>query len=99
MASNDDRKTVLITGCSPGGIGYSLALVFQARGLRVFATARSTNQIASLSEKGIETLSLVVDSDESILSCFHEVEQLTSGRGLDYLGECLPIAPIIRSLR
>ena len=87
MASTDERKTVLITGCSPGGIGHALAVVFHARGLRVFATARTTKQIESLAEQGIETLALVVDDDESILSCVKAVEELTEGRGLDYLGE------------
>lgn len=86
MTTQDGRTTVLITGCAPGGIGHSLALAFHARGLRVFATARSTEQLYSLSEKGIETLSLVVDNDESIQSCKSAVEELTNGRGLDYLG-------------
>jgi 1-acylglycerone phosphate reductase len=87
MAAEDPRKTVLITGCSPGGIGHALALAFHAHGLRVFATARTTKQISDLTLQGIETLPLVVDNDESILSCFKDVEQLTEGRGLDYLGQ------------
>lgn len=81
-----ERKTVLITGCSPGGIGHALALCFHSRGLRVFATARTTKQISDLADQGIETLPLIVDNDESILSCFKTVEQLTEGRGLDFLG-------------
>lgn len=93
MTTKDDRKTVLITGCAPGGIGHALALAFHARGLRVFATARSTDQLTTLSEKGIETLSLVVDKDESILSCLSAVEELTHGRGLDYLGQCQFVSP------
>ena len=87
MAAKDERKTVLITGCSPGGIGHALALSFHARGLRVFATARTARQISDLVEKGIETLPLVVDNDESILSSFRTIESLTEGRGLDYLGK------------
>lgn len=87
MTSTDERKTVLITGCAPGGIGHALSLAFHARGLRVFATARSTEQLTSLSEKGIETLALVVDNDKSIQSCAASIEQLTGGRGLDYLGK------------
>ncbi len=79
---------MLITGCSPGGIGHALALSFHARGLRVIATARTTKQISDLATKGLETLALVVDNDESILSCARAVEQLTEGHGLDYLGEC-----------
>ncbi|EXJ90590.1 hypothetical protein A1O1_03693 [Capronia coronata CBS 617.96] len=85
MTTTDEKKTVLITGCAPGGIGHALCLAFHAKGLRVFATARSTEQLISLSEKGIETLPLVVDDDKSILSCAASIEQLTGGRGLDYL--------------
>ncbi|KIW55738.1 hypothetical protein PV05_04467 [Exophiala xenobiotica] len=85
MTTVDVRKTVLVTGCAPGGIGHALAIAFHARGLRVFATARRTEQLASLSANGIETLSLVVDDDDSILACKATVEKLTNGRGLDYL--------------
>ncbi|KAN0091816.1 hypothetical protein V8E51_017663 [Hyaloscypha variabilis] len=52
-----ESKSVLITGCSPGGIGHAIALEFRSKGswvllenrneltpyagFRVFATARS----------------------------------------------------------
>ena len=32
------KKTVLITGCSPGGIGYELALEFNKKGIAVVNT-------------------------------------------------------------
>lgn len=99
MTTVDDRKTVLITGCAPGGIGHALAITFHARGLRVIATARRTEQLSSLSEKDIETLSLVVDNDDSILECKATIEKLTNGRGLDYLGESSSKAPCMWSLR
>ncbi|KAJ5806983.1 hypothetical protein N7474_010575 [Penicillium riverlandense] len=70
----DTRRSVLITGCSPGGIGNSLAREFHRRGLRVFATARSATTISDLADVGIETLSLVVDDTDSIKSCFADVE-------------------------
>ncbi|RWA11295.1 hypothetical protein EKO27_g3815 [Xylaria grammica] len=59
-------KTVLITGCSDGGIGAALAAEFQLRGLRVFATARDPAKMASIAALGIETLALDVTSDASI---------------------------------
>ncbi|EDN11243.1 short chain dehydrogenase/reductase [Histoplasma capsulatum] len=81
----DNRKSVLITGCSPGGIGHSLAREFHRNGLRVFATARDKSALISLKEQGIETLSLVVDKEESRKACRDEVELLLKGKGLDYL--------------
>jgi 1-acylglycerone phosphate reductase len=85
MGKEDMRKTVLITGCSPGGIGYSLAQTFHDHGLRVFATARSAETLSSLASLGIETLSLTVDSESSIQSCLAQVTSITKGRGLDFL--------------
>ncbi|EER44773.1 short chain dehydrogenase/reductase [Histoplasma capsulatum H143] len=81
----DNRKSVLITGCSPGGIGHSLAREFHRNGLRVLATARDKSSLISLEEQGIETLSLVVDKEESRRACRDEVELLLKGKGLDYL--------------
>ncbi|PKX91167.1 putative short chain dehydrogenase/reductase [Aspergillus novofumigatus IBT 16806] len=85
MLSADERKTVLITGCSPGGIGYSLCCAFKAKGLRVFATARRREDLASLEAKGIETLPLTVDNLQSVQQCYAEIERRVGSRGLDYL--------------
>jgi 1-acylglycerone phosphate reductase len=84
-AKEDTRQTVLITGCTPGGIGHSLALTFHAHDLRVFATARSPSTLHSLSALGIETLPLNVDSEPSVQACLSEITARTHGRGLDYL--------------
>ncbi|KAK2838257.1 hypothetical protein FQN49_006461 [Arthroderma sp. PD_2] len=86
MSSPDDRKSVLITGCSPGGIGHSLALEFQRNGLRVFATARNKETLVDLKEKGIEIMSLVVDEGKSVSACLEELKSiLGEGKGLDVL--------------
>jgi 1-acylglycerone phosphate reductase len=81
----DTRPSVLITGCTPGGIGNALAREFHARNLRVFATARSRSSISDLEELGIETLDLAVDDEESVKALKKEVEGLLKGKGLDYL--------------
>ena len=48
MAAPNIKQSVLITGCSEGGIGYDLAKEFQRRGSHVFATARSPSKLANL---------------------------------------------------
>ncbi|KAF7189723.1 Short-chain dehydrogenase RED1 [Pseudocercospora fuligena] len=80
----DTRKTVLITGCSPGGIGHSLALEFHRQNFRVFATARKTSSISDLESKGIETVSLEATQESSIQALASEISSRTSGK-LDYL--------------
>ncbi|OQU94957.1 hypothetical protein CLAIMM_01233 isoform 2 [Cladophialophora immunda] len=73
------KRTVLITGCSDGGLGAALALAFHKRGDRVFATARTPSKMASLQSVGIETLPLDVLSEDSIRSCVEKVSSLTGG--------------------
>ena len=75
----------MLRSCSPGGIGHSLALSFHEAGVRVFATARSASSLTSLSDLGIETLSLQVDSEDSVQECLASIQKLTQSRGLDFL--------------
>ncbi|KAL6229300.1 hypothetical protein BDW75DRAFT_225291 [Aspergillus navahoensis] len=82
---SDMRKSVLITGCAPGGIGNALAREFHKHGLRVFATARNANQLEDFEAIGIEALSLTVDDEDSVLLCFAEIERRLGDKGLDYL--------------
>ncbi|KAL2845315.1 hypothetical protein BJX68DRAFT_133808 [Aspergillus pseudodeflectus] len=83
--ANDSQKSVLITGCSPGGIGNALAREFHKHGLRVFATARDAESIRDLAALGVETLSLTVDDEESVQRCLAEVKERLGDKGLDYL--------------
>jgi 1-acylglycerone phosphate reductase len=71
------QKTVLITGCSEGGLGDALAQRFHIAGYRVFATARNTNKLINLFP-GIQLLGLDVTSD-NIKDCVEEVSKLTGG--------------------
>ncbi|MCJ1474650.1 hypothetical protein MMC13_003310 [Lambiella insularis] len=74
------RKTVLITGCSSGGIGSALAQAFQAHDFHVFAGARSPSKMADLSALPHSTLlPLDVSSPSSIASALDAVRAHTGG--------------------
>ncbi|KAI1121119.1 dehydrogenase with different specificitie [Nemania abortiva] len=78
-------KTILVTGCSDGGIGAAIALALAKRGHHVFATARTVSKIpATLSElDNVTTLHLDVTSSESVTQAAEAVA--ASGRALDVL--------------
>ncbi|KAJ7938472.1 NAD(P)-binding protein [Mycena leptocephala] len=77
--SSKSRKTVLITGCSAGGIGYELAKEYHSKGLRVIATARRLDALIDLAALGLETLQLDVTKIESVQAGRVHVESLTGG--------------------
>ncbi|ETI26634.1 hypothetical protein G647_10395 [Cladophialophora carrionii CBS 160.54] len=71
-------RTVLVTGCSDGGLGAALAVAFHKhRWYRVIATARNPEKMTHLRSLGIETLQLDVLSEESISACVEKVSALT----------------------
>lgn len=88
-ASKSDKllPTVLITGCSDGGIGSALAEVFHARGFHVFATARSLPKMSHLEKLENKTLlELDVESQSSIDAALEAVVKHAGSEGkLDYL--------------
>lgn len=80
-------KTVLITGCSEGGLGAALARAFQEQGYHVFATLRNPAKAGLLAgEHGtnIDVLPLDTTSKESIDACLETVREKTDGK-LDIL--------------
>lgn len=80
-------RTVLITGCSEGGLGAALAKAFQEEGYHVFATLRNLDKAGSLvGEHGtnIDVLPLDTTSKESIDACLEIVRAKTGGK-LDML--------------
>ncbi len=78
-------KSVLITGCSEGGIGSALVGSFQKRGLHVFATARTLSKMSHLEKlSNVTLLSLDVTSSSEILAAVEAVRAKTEGT-LDYL--------------
>ena len=72
-------KAILITGCSTG-IGYCVARGLQARGYRVFATARRPESVEALQAEGLESLLLDLDDSSSINRAVDEILQRTGGK-------------------
>ena len=73
------ERSVLITGCS-SGIGLCAAQTLQARGWRVFATARQPEDITRLkNEIGVESLYLDYAEPHSIAAAAEHVLSATDG--------------------
>ena len=70
------KRTVLITGCSDGGMGAALAVAFHEAGLQVYATARNPAKMEGVASHGIKTLTLDVQSDSSIAACVSQLPSL-----------------------
>ncbi|KAJ7743648.1 NAD-P-binding protein [Mycena metata] len=79
-----EKRTVLITGCSSGGIGSALAKELYSQGFRVFATSRRLESMEELSALRIETLTLDVTDVDAIRNTRDEVAGRTGGK-LDVL--------------
>jgi len=74
------RLSVLITGCSVGGIGYELAKEYRNNGYFVFATARNVESMKGLSELGIETIPLDVTKIDTIRAAKEIVSKENNGK-------------------
>ena len=74
-----EAKAILITGCS-SGIGYAAAKGLGARGYRVFASARRTEDVERLTEAGFESVRLDLDDSANITAALEEVLERTQGR-------------------
>jgi 1-acylglycerone phosphate reductase len=80
------KKSVLITGCSTGGIGAGLATAFQKKNYHVFATVRNPSKAPPhlSSAPNVTILTLDVLSPSSIAAAVASVTKETGGR-LDVL--------------
>jgi len=81
MASPATTPTVLITGCSDGGLGAALAEAFARRGFHVLATLRDPSKAPVLASRPglIDVLPLDVTDTTSIASCAVAVATKTGG--------------------
>ncbi|KAL7787161.1 NAD(P)-binding protein [Trichoderma ceciliae] len=76
MSTRKEKRYVLITGCSDGGLGAALAVAFHEANYHVYATARNVNKMKELTAQGIQTLTLDVQSESSIAECLSKVPRL-----------------------
>lgn len=72
------QRSILITGCS-SGIGYACAKGLKERGWRVFATARTADDLARLTAEGLEAIQLDYTDRHSVAACAAEVARRTGG--------------------
>ncbi|KAI1807960.1 NAD(P)-binding protein [Daldinia bambusicola] len=70
------KRSVLITGCSDGGMGSTLAIAFHTAGFHVYATARNPSKMTELTSLGIDTLQLDIQSESSIADCVKKIPSL-----------------------
>lgn len=78
-------KYALVTGCSKGGIGWTLCKEFQKQGVHVFATARNLEKLGELRNlENVTAISLDVTRPQSIAAAKERVARVTDGK-LDYL--------------
>ncbi|MEZ5585624.1 MAG: SDR family NAD(P)-dependent oxidoreductase [Sedimenticolaceae bacterium] len=72
-------RSVMVTGCS-SGIGRCVALGLQARGYRVFATARRQDDLDMLRDNGCEAVCLHLDDPDSVADAAKRVLEACDGR-------------------
>ena len=74
----NSMKSILITGCS-SGIGYDTAHHLHSKGYQVFATARKSEDVATLKQEGLNALQLDVLDPVSIDATFQTILTQTHG--------------------
>ncbi|KAK7729339.1 hypothetical protein SLS63_006212, partial [Diaporthe eres] len=81
------KKTVLITGCSTGSIGWALTKSFLEHDFHVFAGVRSRSKAKDLAElSNVDLVELDVTVSETISKCKELVVERTDGK-LDVLSK------------
>jgi len=78
-AHSENRKSILITGCS-SGIGLYAAQQLHKKGYEVFATARNLEDVKKLKKMGLNSLQLDLESSISIKNAVIRIMKQTDGK-------------------
>lgn len=93
------KKTVLITGCSTGSIGWALTKTFLEHDFHVFAGVRSRSKAKDLAElSNVDLIELDVTVSRTILQCKELVAERTHGKLDTLVGTSITYAYAFPSL-
>ncbi|MED7819680.1 MULTISPECIES: SDR family NAD(P)-dependent oxidoreductase [unclassified Francisella] len=73
------KQSILITGCSHGGIGYATAVHLKELGYQVFASARKQKDVDILNAEGFEAYLIDVIDYQSIDNAIEDILNKTNG--------------------
>ncbi len=79
MVMNQQKTSILITGCS-SGIGHHAAHSLQQRGYQVIASARTQTDVNKLRDEGLTCLQLDLNDEHSIQNAVAETLNITDGK-------------------
>ncbi|WP_395946498.1 SDR family NAD(P)-dependent oxidoreductase [Caedibacter taeniospiralis] len=74
------KQTILITGCSHGGIGYATAKYLKTLGHCVFACARQQKDVEQLISEGFDAYLMDVRNDEQINAVLADILRKTDNK-------------------
>ncbi|GMN89254.1 SDR family NAD(P)-dependent oxidoreductase [Francisella sciaenopsi] len=76
----DNKKNILITGCSHGGIGYATAIYLRDKGYQVFASARKQEDVDKLKAEGFDTYLIDVTNYQQVDQALEAILAKTAGK-------------------
>lgn len=85
MASSIKKQSILITGCSEGGIGYETAKYLKALGHDVFASARKQEEVDRLQSEGFDAYLMDVRNEKEIEITLAQILKKRTIRLMHYL--------------
>ncbi|KAI0756316.1 NAD-P-binding protein [Daedaleopsis nitida] len=95
---SSEKRVVLVTGCSKGGIGFALCEAFATKGCIVYATARKVESMGELTHGNIRKLALDVTNDDNVQEAVRtvieadgQIDVLVNNAGISSSGALIDI--------